>query len=143
MFVLNGREERVISLLKSLDLTEYQAKAYFTMLMLGKSRATVLSKRSGVPSGKAYSALYQLSSKKLARAHDTRPREFEANGIDCLVQAFVRAKRHEVYKAVRNGEELKRTVVSLKDAVTNPLAIQLKVFQPRLRRVGVRLPPSM
>ncbi len=142
MFILNGREERVLNLLRPFNLNASSSKAYFTLLMLGRSKAGVIARRSGVPQSKIYSILYDLANRGLVNIISINPKEFEANEIEHLVKAFIRAKRNEIYRAVRSGEELKRILESLKEATTNPLVMPIKVFQPRYGRVGANLSPS-
>ncbi len=142
MFILNGREEWVLNLLRLFNLNANSSKAYFTLLMLGRSKAGVIARRSGVPQPKIYGILYDLVSRGLVNVISINPKEFEAKEIEHFVKAFVRTKRYEIYRAVRNGEELKRILESLKEATTNPLVIPIRVFKPRYRRVGDSLSPS-
>ncbi|MBW3022798.1 helix-turn-helix domain-containing protein, partial [Candidatus Woesearchaeota archaeon] len=46
--------------LKELGLTENEAKAYETLLRLGKTSASHISKESGVPYGRIYNVLSSL-----------------------------------------------------------------------------------
>lgn len=133
MFVLNGREERVINLLRFFNLNTSCSRAYFTLLMLGKSRAGVIAQRSGVPQAKIYGILYDLASRGLVTTILTNPKQFEAKKIDHLVKPYIRARRYEIYRADKNSDELKRIMDSLKEAATNPLVIPFRVFKPRYR----------
>lgn len=134
MFVLNGREERVMNLLQRFNLEEYDSKAYFTLLVFGKLRAGVIAYRSGVPQSKVYETLYRLADKGLVSIVSSSPKEFEAIGIDYLLKSFVKSRRFQIYKAERSYEELKRVVESIREVATNPLVMPIKIFKPRHRR---------
>lgn len=136
---INAKEERVLSLLRLYGLKEYEGKAYFTLLVLGKAKAGLIAKRSGVPQSKVYGTLYDLADKGLTTIVASSPKEFEACGIERLVKTFVKSRRFEIYKAAKNSEELKRIAETMSEAMTNPLLLPIRVFEPkyRYRRVGV------
>ncbi|RLF87727.1 TrmB family transcriptional regulator, partial [Thermococci archaeon] len=51
------REEEIIKMLQKLGLTKYESLAYITLLKLGTSKATDLTKESGIPHTRIYDVL--------------------------------------------------------------------------------------
>lgn len=70
--------EEIIDVLKTLGLGEYEAKAYYTLVLLGPSRAGELSKQSLVPQSKIYETLEGLIDKQLVEVLEGRPRDYKA-----------------------------------------------------------------
>ena len=70
--------EEIIEVLKSLGLSEYESKTYYSLVLLGPSRAGELSKQSLVPQSKIYETLEGLIDKQLVEVLDGRPRDYKA-----------------------------------------------------------------
>src|SRR2546426_11402122 len=65
MFVLNGNPGKVLKVLGSCGLTEYESKAYFTLLLTDREKMWELSKKSSVPQSKIYLVMDSLKYKGL------------------------------------------------------------------------------
>ncbi len=63
----------VIETLKLLGLTEYEAKAYVSIVALGMSSAREIHEKSGVPLGRIYSVLKNLADKGFVDAQEQNP----------------------------------------------------------------------
>lgn len=83
--------EGVVVKLQGIGLTEYEAKAYFSLLNFHLSTATNVSERSGVPRTKIYSVLESLSVKGWVKIYSGVPLLFKA--VDPR-EAFERIKKN-------------------------------------------------
>ncbi len=66
----------IISYLKEFGLNTYEAKAYLSLLKLGKSTATEISKESQVPQQRIYDSLTGLEKKGFVQAVNKKPKLF-------------------------------------------------------------------
>ncbi len=64
--------------LESMNLTEYEAKAYLNLIQIGTSNAGNLSKIAEIPHSKIYEVLARLEKKKLIEVQKGRPLFFKA-----------------------------------------------------------------
>jgi len=71
-------EERTISVLQSLGLTYYGAKAYHTLVALGPSGASTLAEESQIPRSKIYGVLRRLVREGWVITANTRPLQYRA-----------------------------------------------------------------
>lgn len=67
----------MIEELKKLGLTEYEIKVYTTLIKLGTAKGGEICRKSGVPHGKTYVALTQLSDKGLITVLPMKPKLFK------------------------------------------------------------------
>ena len=64
--------------LEAIGLTEYEAKAYISLIQVGTSNAGNLSKLTEIPHSKIYEVLIRLEKKKLIEVQKGRPLFFKA-----------------------------------------------------------------
>jgi len=69
--------EQVETLLKYTGLNEYQASALAYLILVGETKATTLSKNSGVPSARIYGVLDELAKMGLVTIRPGRPTLYE------------------------------------------------------------------
>ena len=69
--------DNVHDTLKELGLSEYQSRVLAYLYALGKSKASEISKASGVPKAKIYAVLQELCTLRLVKQVGTRPLQFE------------------------------------------------------------------
>ncbi len=94
--------ERQINQLKftltNMGLNEYQASALSHLIFLGETKATILSKSSGVPNARIYGVLDELSQKGLIIMRPGRPALYAPLTPQEIADAFVSASRLEIRK---------------------------------------------
>ena len=71
-------EERLRRALRNLGLTDYEMRAYISLLKAGKLTASELSEAAGVPYSKIYDVLESLKKKGWIRGEGGRPAKFYA-----------------------------------------------------------------
>ncbi len=109
------REDEIIDKLQKLGLTKYESVAYITLLKLGSSKATDVTKESGIPHTRVYDVLSSLHRKGFVDVMHGSPRLYKpvnpevvlekvkeefVSDIEELKGAFL-----ELYRQV-HGEEL-------------------------------------
>ena len=109
------REEEIIEKLQRLGLTKYESLAYITLLKLGPSKATDITKESGIPHTRVYDVLSSLHRKGFVDVMQGTPRLYKpvnpevvlekikeeiVQDIEALKESFL-----ELYREV-HGEEL-------------------------------------
>ncbi|WP_048150591.1 TrmB family transcriptional regulator [Methanolacinia paynteri] len=70
--------ETTIETLKKLGFTEYEAKAYISLVGFGMATAREIQETSGVPQGRIYSVLRSLSNKNFIEVQEGNPSYFYA-----------------------------------------------------------------
>ena len=69
-------DEEVIKLLKEYNLNTYEAKAYYTLLLLGEASATRVARESQIPQQRIYDALRSLEKKGFLQVKNTTPKRY-------------------------------------------------------------------
>ena len=68
--------KKIIQQLQNLDFTQYEAKAYLSLLRRGRISGYELAKNSGVPASKIYQVLNRLLEKEIIVALDSEPKKY-------------------------------------------------------------------
>ena len=84
--------------LTNMGLNEYQASALAHLMYLGETKATVLSKASGVPNARIYGVLDELSQKGLIIVRPGRPALYAPLSPQEISDALITASREELRK---------------------------------------------
>ncbi|NJE45969.1 TrmB family transcriptional regulator [Thermococcus sp. GR7] len=71
------KEEEIIEKLQKLGLTKYESLAYITLLKLGPSKATDITKESGIPHTRVYDVLSSLHRKGFVDVMHGAPRLYK------------------------------------------------------------------
>ena len=82
-------ETNIESSLKSFGLTEYEARAYVTLLSLGTATADELSKRGKIPLPRVYDTLTELQRKGFVLISKARPKKFNPIQIDKALKNYL------------------------------------------------------
>jgi sugar-specific transcriptional regulator TrmB len=82
--------------LMNMGLNEYQASALAHLMYLGETKATTLSKASGVPNARIYGVLDELSQKGLLIMRPGRPALYTPLSPEEIADALVSASREEI-----------------------------------------------
>ena len=133
MLVLNGNAEKVVKILKSCGLTEYESKAYFTLLLTDRAKMWDLSKKSSVPQSKIYFTIEGLERKGLVYVKDEIPKTASARPFEPYLAKAINSKQKEISKLVDNGNIIRDMVYSLRP-VTIKYKDRCRVFEPKYRR---------
>ncbi len=78
--------DTLISQLSSLGLTQSEARAYVSLVRLGRSPARAIHEDSGIPRSKVYEALSDLEEKGYIKtAMGVKPVQFIATGVEAVI----------------------------------------------------------
>ena len=113
--------EEVLELLRNVGLSEYESKAYVSLVFLGPSKANEISQESSIPQSKIYDVLDQLMNKQLVEVFEGRPKEFKAIAPEVAFKFFLEQKEKEF--------------IDLKDRL-NSVAKLLKSIKPKEEVIG-------
>lgn len=91
---------------RKLDLTENEGKAYETLLKIGKSSASQISKESSVPYGRIYDILASLERKNLVKVVPEKTKKFVPSDPQQLKE-YISLKKKEL-------DEVEREIIEYK-----------------------------
>jgi sugar-specific transcriptional regulator TrmB len=103
--------------LTNMGLNEYQASALAHLIYLGETKATTLSKASGVPNARIYGVLDELSQKGLIIVRPGRPALYAPLTPQEIADALVSASREEIRKELTIIESYKEEFEKLSSKV--------------------------
>lgn len=79
-------QDTIVGNLTSLGLTKNEAKAYHTLVKLGRSSARIIAEDSGVPRSKVYETLENLEKRGIIKkVTGTNPTEFDPAPVDAAL----------------------------------------------------------
>ena len=133
MFVLNGNSEKVLKVLRSCGLTEYESKAYFTLLLTDREKMLGLSKKSSVPQSKIYLVMDSLKNKGLVDLSDEFPKIASPKSFEPYLSKAINSKQKEISNLIDYGNLIRETVYSLKQVAVR-YKDKYRVFEPKHRR---------
>ncbi|UUX93097.1 TrmB family transcriptional regulator [Methanoplanus endosymbiosus] len=81
-------KNKVIETLKTLGLTEYESKAYVSIVGLGISSAREIHENSGVPLGRIYSVLKSLADKGFIDVQEGNPAFYSSSDPSMILNSF-------------------------------------------------------
>ncbi|NJE42948.1 HTH-type sugar sensing transcriptional regulator TrmBL1 [Thermococcus sp. GR6] len=109
------KEEEIIEKLQKLGLTKYESLAYITLLKLGPSKATDITRESGIPHTRVYDVLSSLHRKGFVDVMHGAPRLYKPVNPEVVLEKIkeefiedmenLKAAFLELYRQV-HGEEL-------------------------------------
>lgn len=97
--------DKVKFLLMNMGLNEYQASALSHLLYLGETKATTLSKASGVPAARVYGVMDELSQKGLVTVRPGRPVLYSPMPPDDITSALISDARNEARRSLEVLQE--------------------------------------
>jgi len=107
-----------IETLKKLGFTEYETKIYIKLLELGPSKATEITKISGVPKNKVYELLDKLSREGIVELVPTIPKKYFIRNTDYL-KTLIDQKENEF-------KELRVDISKIDSKRKKPFSINMK-----------------
>lgn len=110
MFVLNGNSKDIVEKFRLFGLNQYEARVYFALQVLGKTRAGELWKRSGIPQNKIYLTMDCLVMKGLVENTNLHPREVEAKPFLRFANEFLMDKKSVLAEIQNKIEEYKEVM---------------------------------
>lgn len=99
-----------------MGLNEYQASALSHLMYLGETKATTLSKSSGVPNARIYGVLTELSEKGLINTRPGRPLLYTPLSPREISEALIADTRAEMRKRLIDVESYKDELVVASEA---------------------------
>jgi len=110
--------EHIMSILTGMGLNEYQASVMSHLLLLGETKATVLSKASGVPSARIYDVLNDLTKMGLLTKKPGRPSLYKPRPPMEIINLLLAMQR----------ENLRQRLALLEDKAKDFIKIANKVY---------------
>ena len=99
--------------LRDLGLSEYEARAYRSLLQTGPTTAKELSRVSDVPMGRIYDVLNSIEQADMVRSQSaSRPKKYAAVEPDTALERLLADKRRELERKADQYEEI---VADLRD----------------------------
>jgi len=95
---MESQISKVKFLLTNMGLNEYQASALAHLMYLGETKATILSKASGVPTARIYGILDELSQKGLIIIRPGRPARYTPLTPEEIADALIATSREDLRK---------------------------------------------
>ncbi|QZX99786.1 TrmB family transcriptional regulator [Halobaculum rubrum] len=107
--------------LRDLGLSEYESRAYRSLLDIGPATAKELSESSGVPMGRVYDVLNSLERHRLARSQAaSRPKKYLAVEPDAALDRLLEEKRRELDEQAEQYEAVVEELSTELDAGDPP-----------------------
>ena len=100
-------DHRVMANLRDLGLSEYESRAYRSLLETGPTTAKELSRASDVPMGRIYDVLNSLETQDLVRSQTaSRPKKYVAVEPDTALDRLLEAKKAELTEKAEQYEDI-------------------------------------
>ncbi len=133
---MEPRVGRLKFLLANMGLNEYQASALSYLIFLGETKATTLSKASGVPNARIYGVLEELSQKGLLIIRPGRPAMYTPMTPEEVSEALIADAKEEIRRRLSVIESYRDEFTSVAEEVFLKGG-KAKVRPPLLRIVSV------
>ena len=129
---MNGKEREVVEILRGYGLNGYEAKAYFTLLAAGESKAGDVARKAGVPQSKVYDILENLRGKGFVEQDsEARPMEYKALPLKDTTERVVALRTREIARLQKSMDRLNRVLEAVAPIHRQHEAYRL--FAPRYR----------
>lgn len=93
MFELNGHSREIIEKFRTFGLCEYESRVFFTLQVLGKTKACDLWKKAGVPQERIYYMIQRLMMKGLVETTQNYPLEVRAKSFVRFANDFMNERK--------------------------------------------------
>jgi sugar-specific transcriptional regulator TrmB len=125
MLVVNGEEREIIGMLRGFGLCQYEARMYFTLLVLGEAQISRISKKASVPQSRAYAVLDDLNDKDFVEMREKRPKQYQARSLMQVTKIRIREKQKEIRELEKGQRRLDKILQSIRPAHTNFYGLRL------------------
>jgi len=109
--------EQLMSILTGMGLNEYQASVIAHLLLLGETKATVLSKASGVPSARIYDVLDDLAKMGLLTKKPGRPSLYKPQPPAEIINLLLAMQRENLRRRLAMLEEKAKDFIKMASRV--------------------------
>jgi sugar-specific transcriptional regulator TrmB len=99
-------ESQVEAFLKHLGFTEYEAKAYLTLIIYGQMNAEKLSSASGIPLPRVYDTMNGLAERGLIFVTNTRPQTFKVINPKQLLSLLKEDEKRKMEEKMKKIESI-------------------------------------
>jgi len=99
-------KEKLVTLLRSMGLNQYEAQAYASLLLFGEATAGELSNRAEIPRPRVYDIISRLEKKGFVVVQPGRPVKYRAVPPREAIQAYLRLKEEEHRKEAERIRKL-------------------------------------
>jgi len=89
-------QKEILEILRKFGLSDYESRAYVSLVLMGHSKASDISKNSDVPQSKIYEVLEQLTFKQLVEVLGGRPLEFKPVMPEVALKNMLSSKEMEI-----------------------------------------------
>ena len=128
-----GSGKAVVEMLKDFGLSGYEARVYFTLLTLGETNVTTLTRKAYVPQSKAYGVLERLIGKDFVELSNTeRPKKYRAKPLEKIISKVISREERFIKKLNSNFESLQSIVRAV--GPINKKYGSFKLFSPNFER---------
>ena len=132
MDIVNGKEREIVEILRAYGLNGYEAKAYFTLLAAGESKAGDVARKAGVPQSKVYDILENLRGKGfIEQDEDARPKEYKALPLKDTTERVVALRTRDITGLQKSMDRLNRVLEAV--APIHRQRETYRLFAPRYR----------
>ncbi len=97
--------ERVENLLREFGLTEYEVRAFITLLKLKVATAEQISEVGNIPLPRVYDTLTELKNKGFVLISKTRPKKFKLTSPGEALSNLIKIKRNTFEESAKNLEK--------------------------------------
>lgn len=102
--------ERVENLLREFGLTEYEIRAFITLLKLKVATAEQISETGNIPLPRVYDTLTELKNKGFVLISKTRPKKFKFISPEEALNNIIKIKRDNFEENIKSLEKNKKEV---------------------------------
>lgn len=133
MQVVNGKEGKIIGMLRDFGLANYEARLYFTLLTIGEAKVCEATKKASVPQSKAYEVLDSLQMKGFVeQCNGERPKVYRANTLERVTKSAIRHRQRQIRELEKHQQKLYdilQAVVPIHEQYSG-----LRLFSPSYQR---------
>jgi sugar-specific transcriptional regulator TrmB len=106
-------EQQSKELLKQLGLTEYEAKAYLSLVRFGKCDAEKISSTGNIPLPRVYDTMNALAERGLISISRTRPKLFEVVNVKSFFDILKNDERRKTEEKIKSIDDISSQFLKL------------------------------
>ncbi|MFX1253672.1 MAG: TrmB family transcriptional regulator [Promethearchaeota archaeon] len=118
-------QDRMVSQLKELELSTYEARAYLTLLTYSNTSASTLCKETGIPDSKIYFALDGLANKGMIVIQKGKPNMYQALPPKEALTNLTRQMTEKFNEKIKEAEILADTLTPIYDSIEKPEELEI------------------